>query len=81
MTRARERQRGEARTAKVRGEAGNISMLRRRQVTPRWVDNPVQRHNERLWRGCWGRRGLPPLPPGRTLDNGKGGQEGTRINT
>ena len=41
MAGEREGQRGEARTAKDRGEAGNMGMLGRRQVTPRWEDDPV----------------------------------------
>ena len=35
---------GGARTSKGMGEAGNIGVLRRRQVTPRWADDPVRRH-------------------------------------
>ena len=41
-------------TAKDRGEAGNIGMLGLRQVTPRWEDDHVRRHNGSWWRGCWG---------------------------
>ena len=40
---AREGWRGEARTAKNRGEVGYIGILGRRQVMPRWADDPVQR--------------------------------------
>ena len=49
-----------SKTVNYRGNAGNIIMLGRVQVTPRWEDDPVQRHNGRWWRGCWGRRGIPP---------------------
>ena len=44
MAEAREGQRGDAWIAKDRGEAGYISMLVWRHVTPRWADNPVCRH-------------------------------------
>ena len=33
-----------ARTAGIRVVAGGIGMLLRRQVTPRWVDDPMRRH-------------------------------------
>ena len=52
---------GGSRTAKDRGEAGGIGILGRRHVTPRWADDPVQRHDGRWWSGCRSRRGLPPL--------------------
>ena len=58
----REGRKGGAQTEKGRGEAGNISMLGLRQVTIRWADDPVQRRDGRRWRGCQGRRGLPPPP-------------------
>ena len=35
---------GVARTEKDRGNAGCISMLGRKQVTPKWADDPVQIH-------------------------------------
>ena len=38
---AREDQSGGAQTEKDREDAGNISMLGRRQVTPMWADDPV----------------------------------------
>ena len=60
MAGAREGRRGGAWTAKDRGEAWNIGMLGQRQVMPRWADDPVQIHDRRWWRGCQGRRGLPP---------------------
>ena len=61
MKGAREGQREGAWTAKDRGEAGCIGILGRRHVTPRWADDPVQRHYRRWWSGCRSRRGLPPL--------------------
>ena len=48
MARAREVWRGVAWTTKGRGEVRNISVLGKRQVTLRWVDDPVLRHY-----GCW----------------------------
>ena len=60
------------------GEEGNIGMLGQRQVTTSWEDNPVHRHNRCSWRGCHGRRGLPPV---RKLDSRKVGKGRTRINT
>ena len=44
MAGAREVRRGGAQTAKGRDEEGKIGMLGRRQVTPRWADDPVRRH-------------------------------------
>ena len=60
MAGAREGWRGGAQTVKDRGEAGNIGMLVQRQVTPRWADDPVWRHDRRSWRGCQGIMRLPP---------------------
>ena len=60
MEREKEGRRGGARTAKDRGKAGSIGMMGRRQVIPRWVDYPVQRHYRHQWRGCGVRMGLPP---------------------
>ena len=60
MARTSEGQIGGARTSKGRGEARNISMLGQIQVTPRWADYPVQRHNGCWWRGCLGRIRMPP---------------------
>ena len=51
---------GGALKEKGRGKAGNIGMLERRQVTPRWANYHVPRHKGRLWRGCQVRRGIPP---------------------
>ena len=57
--------------------------VRQRQISGRRGgrngDYPLQRHDERRWRGCRGRRGIPP--PGRTSDSRKGGRGGTRLNT
>ena len=69
---SREGRRGGAQTSKDRGEAGNIGMLGRIQVTLRWADDPAWRHNGRRWRGCWGRRGLPP-PEGHQTEGREGG--------
>ena len=44
MTEAREVQRGGSRTAMSRVVAGGIGMMGRRQVTPRWEDDPVRKH-------------------------------------
>ena len=44
MTGAREVRRGGARTERSRVVAGGIGMMGRRQVTPRWADDPLQRH-------------------------------------
>ena len=54
----REGWRGVALAAKGGGEAGIIGILGRVQVTPRWADDPMMRHNERWWRRCWGKRGM-----------------------
>ena len=72
--RAREGQRGGARTVKGRGEARNIGMLGRIQVTTRWADDPVKRHRIRQWRGCWGRRGTTPPEGHQTegIEDGEG---------
>ena len=37
-----------------------------------WADDPVRRHNRFRWRGCWGRRGLPP-PEGHQTEGREGG--------
>ena len=66
VAREREVRRERARTAKGKGEAGNIGMLGRRQVTPRWADDTVRIQSGRRQRGCWGRRGLPPSEGHRT---------------
>ena len=79
MERAREVRRGGARTEKGRGESGNIGMLGRRQVTPRWEDDTVWRHNGSGWRECRVRRGM--LPPVKSSDGGKKGRGGSIINT
>ena len=42
MTRAREGLGGRAWTSEGRGKDRSIDMLGRRQVTPRWEDNPMQ---------------------------------------
>ena len=60
MAGARESQREGERTAKDRGEAGNISMLGWGQVMPMWEDDTVQRHDGKQGRGCQFRRGLHP---------------------
>ena len=60
MAIAREGWRGRSQTAKGRGEARNIGILGQRQVTLSWADDPVLRHDVSSWRGCWGRRRLPP---------------------
>ena len=57
---ARKVWRGGARISKDRGEAGCIGILERIQIMPKLVDDTVQRHGRRRWRGCWGRRGVPP---------------------
>ena len=56
----RESWRGGAWIAKGRGEAGILGILVQRQVMPMWADDPIWRHERRWWRGCLGRRGLPP---------------------
>ena len=60
MLRAREGRRGGSRTEKGKGEAGKIGMIRWRQVTPRWSDDPVRIQDGCQWRGCWGSREIPP---------------------
>ena len=47
-------------TSKSRGEVRNISVLGKRQVTLRWVDDPVLRHYGCWWRGILVRRGITP---------------------
>ena len=71
MADPRNKKRGVAQTANDRGEAGKISVLGWRQVTPRWADDPVRRHNGYLWRGCLGRRGVTP-PEGHQSAGRKG---------
>ena len=66
VARVRESWRGVSRTAKVRVKDGSIGMLGRRQVTPRWSDDPMWKHDGRWWRGCQGKRGLPPSEVHRT---------------
>ena len=34
--------------------------MEQRLVTPRWEDDPVRKQDIIWWRGCLGRRGLPP---------------------
>ena len=63
---------GGARTEKGRGKTRNTGMMGQRQVTPRWIDDPVKRHNRRRWRGCQGRRGMP-LPEGHRTAEREGG--------
>ena len=60
MAIAREGRKERARTEKGKGKAGNIFMLGQRQGMPRWADDPVRRHNGHRWRGCQGRKRLPP---------------------
>ena len=60
MTGAREGWRVGARTAMSRLVVGGISTMRNIQVTPRWADNPVQRH---VGGGVVGSGG--GFPPGR----------------
>ena len=71
MAGARERRRGEAQTAKNRGEAGWIGILGRRQVTPIWADDNVWRHinvgGVREGGGC------PPHPEGYKEAGREGG--------
>ena len=74
MAVAREGSRGEARAMKDRGQAGCIVMMGRRQVTPRWLDDPVRRHYGRWWWRCQGDRGLPPME-----GHQKAGIEGRRV--
>ena len=54
MLRAREGRRGGSRTEKGKGEAGKIGMIRWRQVTPRWSDDPVRIQDGCQWRGVLG---------------------------
>ena len=43
---------------------------------PRWADDPVRIHDGRWWRGCRGRRGLPPPEGHQTARRESGaGQE------
>ena len=35
-------------------------MMGQRQVNTGWADDPVRRKDVRQWRGCRGRRGMPP---------------------
>ena len=51
-------------------------MLGQRQVTPRWADDPVQRHDISWWRGYQVRRELHPPEGHQTLVREDGaGQE------
>ena len=77
MLRAREGRRGGSRTEKGKGEAGKIGMIRWRQVTPRWSDDPVRIQDGCQWRGCWGSREIPPV---RALEVRKRVWSGSRIN-
>ena len=54
---------------RVRERYRSIGMLGLRQVTPWWEDDTVRRQDGRRWRGCRGRRGLPPLEGHRTANN------------
>ena len=44
MTGGREGWRGRSRTARSRVVSGGIGMMGRRQVMPKWADDPVRRH-------------------------------------
>ena len=50
----------------------SIGMLERRQVTPGWADDPMQRQDGRRWRGFQGRRRLTPRE-GHLMAGGEGG--------
>ena len=39
---------------------GIIGILGRIQVTLGWADDTGRRQDGRQWRGCWGRKGMPP---------------------
>ena len=67
-----EGQRGRTWTAKGKGEAGNIGILGRRQVTPRWENDHVRRQDGHRWGGCRGRIWLPP-PEGHPMAGGEVG--------
>ena len=39
---------------------------------PRWVYDPVRRHDLSWWRGCWDRGGVPPPEGHQELVRGVG---------
>ena len=54
-------QRGRSQTAETKGDAANIGMLGRIQVTSRWEYDPKCGDNTDVsGGGCWVRRVLPP---------------------
>ena len=55
----------------------SISILGRRQVKPRWLDDPMQIQDRRRWMGCRGRMVLPSLEGNRMA--GGSGNSGSRI--
>ena len=51
---------------------GIIGILGQVKVTLGWADDTGRRQYGRQWRGCWGRRGMPPLE-GYRAAGGEGG--------
>ena len=72
MIGARDGLREGARTERIRVVVGGICILGRRQVTPRWEDNPVRRHVG--GGGVGARGGCPPLEGKQ--ESGRVGEEG-----